>query len=119
MRSRKPNLKLVQGQRSKRAILEAAAKLMATRSYGDTSVAAIAKACRLPVTSIYWHFGSKQGLLAAVVEKNLVEWEKQLPHSDRVIPGKRPDLGERINNCAKAYRQRPQFPRLMLQFALE
>jgi len=119
MRSTKPNLRLVQGERSKRAILEATAKLMATRSGTATTIAAIAKACGLPASSIYWHFGSKQRLLAAVFEQNLFEWERQLPHSDRLVEGKRPDLGERLNNCAKAYRLKPQFLRLMLQFALE
>jgi AcrR family transcriptional regulator len=119
MRSAKPNLRLVQGERSRRAILDATARLMAARSYAATSISAIAKACGLPASSIYWHFGSKQGLLAAVIEKNLFEWEKQLPHSDRMIPGKRPNLGERLNNCAKAYKKKPQFLRLMLLFALE
>ncbi|SRR5579885_987908 len=119
MRTHRPNLRLVQGERSRRAILDAAARLMAARSYAATSIAAIAKACRLPASSIYWHFGSKQGLLAAVIEDSLFEWEKQLPHSDRLVPGKRPDLGERLNNCAKAYRKKPQFLRLMLLFGLE
>jgi AcrR family transcriptional regulator len=119
MRSASPNLRLIQGERSKRAILDAAARLMANRSYAATSIEAISKACGLPASSIYWHFGSKQGLLAAVIEKSITEWEKQLPHSDRIVPGKRPDLGERINNCARAYRKKPQFARLALQFALE
>jgi AcrR family transcriptional regulator len=119
MRPAKPNLRLLQGQRSRRAILDATARLMSTRSYAATSISAIAKACGLPASSIYWHFGSKQGLLAAVIERSLFEWEKQLPHSDRMIPGKRPDLSERLNNCAKAYREKPQFLRLMLLFALE
>jgi len=109
----------VQGEKSKRAILDAAAKLMASRSYSATSIAAIVKACRLPASSIYWHFGSKQGLLAAVIERSVVEWERQLPHSDRLLPGKRPDLAERINNCAKSLRQKPHFQRLMLLLALE
>ncbi len=119
MRSTKPNLRLVRGEKSRRAILDAAARLMASRSYAAASISAIAKECGLPASSIYWHFGSKQGLLAAVIERSMFEWEKQLPHSDRLIPGKRPDLGERLNNCAKAYRLRPRFLRLMLQFGLE
>lgn len=119
MKSEKPNLRLMQGERSRRAILDAAGRLMATRSYAATGIAAIAKACRLPASSIYWHFGSKQGLLAAVIEDSLFEWERQLPHSDRLLPGKRPDLGERLNNCAKAYQKKPQFLRLMLLLTLE
>lgn len=119
MRSNKPNLRLAQGDRSKRAILDATGKLMASRSYAATSISAIARACGLPASSIYWHFGSKQGLLAAVIEKSLIEWERQLPHSDRLIAGKRPDLGERLNNCAKAYRLKPQFLRLMVLLTLE
>ena len=119
MRSKKPNLLLLQGEKSKRAIIEAASRLIATRSYAATSIAAISKASGLPASSIYWHFGSKQGLLAAVIERGALEWERQLPHSDRLVGGKRPDLGERLNNCARAMRRNPQFMRLILLFALE
>src|SRR6266496_2327682 len=50
-------------------ILDAAERLVAERGYTAASISLISKASGLPASSIYWHFGSKEGLLAAVVER--------------------------------------------------
>lgn len=57
------------GARSRAAILDAALQLMAESGYDAASVSKIAKASGLPSSSIYWHFGSKAGILAAVMER--------------------------------------------------
>lgn len=46
-----------------------ASRLMATRGYDGTSISALAKSSGLPASSIYWHFGSKEGVLKAVMER--------------------------------------------------
>ena len=57
------------GARSRTAILDAALRLMSETGYDGASVAKIAQASGLPASSIYWHFGSKAGILAAVMER--------------------------------------------------
>ncbi len=57
------------GARSRTAILDAALQLMSETGYDGASVAKIAQASGLPASSIYWHFGSKAGILAAVMER--------------------------------------------------
>lgn len=57
------------GVRSKEEILDAAERLMGARGYAATSISALAAASGLPPSSIYWHFGSKSGLLSAVMER--------------------------------------------------
>lgn len=57
------------GERSRTAILDAALQLMSESGYDGASVAKISKASGLPASSIYWHFGSKAGILAAVMER--------------------------------------------------
>lgn len=57
------------GERSKDAILDAAEKLLGERGYAATSISAICAAAGLPPSSVYWHFASKAGVLAAVVER--------------------------------------------------
>jgi AcrR family transcriptional regulator len=64
-----PTAKQVQGARSREEILDAAERLMGTRGYAGTSVSSLAKASGLPASSIYWHFGSKSGVLGAVMER--------------------------------------------------
>lgn len=59
----------LQGERSKQDILDAAAALMSTRGYSGTSISELAKESGLPASSIYWHFESKAGVLAAVMER--------------------------------------------------
>ena len=67
------------GERSREVILDAAERLMAARGYAATSISAICKETGLPATSIYWHFDSKEGLLAAVMDRGAQRWFAALP----------------------------------------
>jgi AcrR family transcriptional regulator len=55
---------------SRDVIVEAAETLIASAGYRAVSIAAICKASGLPVGSVYHHFGSKAGVLAAVLERS-------------------------------------------------
>lgn len=63
------NKRLIQGDRSRDEILDAASRMMSIRGYDGTSIADIARESGLPNSSIYWHFKSKLGILAAVMER--------------------------------------------------
>lgn len=60
------------------AILDAAEKLMADNGYAATSISAICRDSGLPVGSVYHHFGSKAGILAAVMERGTVRFYASL-----------------------------------------
>ncbi len=64
-----------QGDASRRRLVEAAAELFAERGYRDASVQAIGERAGISRGSIFWHFGSKEGLLWAVVEDAFGRWE--------------------------------------------
>src|SRR5687767_10421400 len=68
-----------QGQSSRELILDATERLMATRGYAATSISDIRSACGLPASSIYWHFGSKEGVLAAVMERGADRFFAAIP----------------------------------------
>ncbi len=57
------------GEESRGKILDAATKLFARQGYDGTSISQLSKACGLPTSSIYWHFGSKEGVLWAVADR--------------------------------------------------
>ena len=57
--------------RSRELILRAAAELFAQRGYRQTTFVDIAERSGISRGSIPWHFGSKEGLLLAVLEKSL------------------------------------------------
>ncbi|MET8408498.1 helix-turn-helix domain-containing protein [Streptomyces sp. NPDC005195] len=63
---------------SAETILDAAEKLMADHGYAATSISAICRASGLPVGSLYHHFGSKAGILAAVMERGTVRFYASL-----------------------------------------
>lgn len=49
---------------------------MAARGFDGTSISALAKESGLPASSIYWHFGSKEGVLMAVMQRGAEEFVK-------------------------------------------
>jgi AcrR family transcriptional regulator len=68
-----------QGVESRERILDAATALMSERGYRGLTMAALIKSSGLPSASIYWHFGSKDGVLAAVVERGAARFFGSLP----------------------------------------
>lgn len=58
-----------QGDATRKIILDAASGLIAKYGYDATSLSMIASASGFPSSSIYWHFGSKEGVLAAVMKQ--------------------------------------------------
>ncbi|WP_176611265.1 TetR/AcrR family transcriptional regulator [Actinomadura sp. WMMB 499] len=106
---------------TRRRILRAAADIAAERGYDGTSVALVTKRSGLPASSVYWHFGSKDELLAAVIEHSYDEW---LPARPRWAP---PEPGtDRIEylrgwlrEAGQSFADRPVFMRLGLMLLLE
>lgn len=58
--------------------MRAAAKLFGERGYRGASVQAIGEEAGVSRGSIFWHFGSKEGLLFAVVERAFDEWRREV-----------------------------------------
>src|SRR4051812_16884118 len=63
-----PGLRDERTRQSRQMILGAAADLFAEQGYQQTSLADVAERSGVSRGSIPWHFGDKQGLLAAVVD---------------------------------------------------
>ena len=73
-----PSVKQERSERSQRALIDAATSLFAERGYRGTSVQAIGARAGVSRGSIFWHFGSKEGLLWAVVERAFESWEAEV-----------------------------------------
>lgn len=84
---------------------------MATRGYAATSISDIRKACGLPASSIYWHFGSKDGVLAAVMERGADRFFAAIPSSG--------SIDEQLSVLADLQAQRPEFLRILYLLSLE
>jgi len=115
----KLNRKEEQGLRSRRRILDAAAGLMAEGSYAGTSISAICTRSGLPPTSIYWHFESKEGLLAAVIEEGANRWFDGFLREQRPEGSPQQRLEQALDQVAVALEREPEFLRLLMMLALE
>jgi len=110
-----------QGECSRRRILEATLEIAARRGYDGTTVARVTEATGLPASSIYWHFGSKDELLADVLEHSFREWRPAVASWTEA-----PDDGDRVEQLEKRVRgaitsttRQPEFWRLGVMLGLE
>ncbi|MFD8232523.1 TetR/AcrR family transcriptional regulator [Streptomyces sp. NPDC059696] len=95
-------------------ILDTAGELMSRHGYAATSISMISTACGLPVSSIYWHFGSKDGIYVAVLERARTALLAVLPPAE--VPGA--DVAQRLDafltGLAGAFRHHPRGVKLLL-----
>jgi AcrR family transcriptional regulator len=121
----KPSHPKAKKQRDTRErVLKAAAELFATRGYAATSISAICKASGVLPSSLYWEFGNKAGIFAAVLEDTAKRWLEQSGRSVvqamRERQGSNADpLATYFDFMAEALAEGPEFLRLMLMVALE
>ena len=105
-------------------ILAAASDLFATSGFAGTSVAALRQRSGTSASSIYHEFGSKEGVLAAVLEESAARWLAQAKDSaQRAWEQSRetgePPIASYFANLAQELTERPDFLRLLLLLSLE
>ncbi|AGB23541.1 transcriptional regulator [Mycobacterium sp. JS623] len=100
-----------QGEQSREVILDATERLMSTRGYAATSISDIRRACGLPPSSIYWHFGSKEGVLAAVMQRGADRFFAAIPTAE--------DVEAQLAVVSRLQAQHPDFLRLFYMLSLE
>lgn len=108
-----------QGIQSRRYILDAALDLMARLGYAAASISAISKQSGLPVSSIYWHFESKEGLLVAVLEDGARNFVQGLPKFVELSGSREERLSLVLEELARRLAKQPRFLRLLILMALE
>lgn len=114
------SLRQQQGAESRALILEAARKLMAERGFAGTSLSAVSRRSGLPASSIYWHFGSKEGLLASVAEDGAERFLRGLPEPPPKGSATGADRAQAALATAAAHLEAdPEFLRFFLLIALE
>lgn len=110
----------MQALESRQRILDAATQLMSERGYSGTSISMITKQSGLPASSTYWHFGSKERLLAEVIETAAMHWLRSLPRWTDLDGDPYERLAAMLRVGATDWSGgRPAFLRLMFMIALE
>jgi AcrR family transcriptional regulator len=104
---------------SRSRILDAALELMAEQGYSGTSISMVCRRSGLPPSSTYWHFGNKEGLLAATVEHGAGQWLAAMPRWEQLEGSAEDRLRAMLQNAAASLADRPAFMRILILLPLE
>ena len=111
--------KIEQGARSREALLDAAIELIADGGYTATGVDAIARRSGVVKSALYWHFGSKDGLLIAALERTAREWVAEFEASVVVKAEPAQRLENMLQHVRNLFYERPERVRLILSALIE
>jgi AcrR family transcriptional regulator len=111
--------KIEQGARSRDALLDAAIELIADGGYTATGVDAIARRSGVVKSALYWHFGSKDGLLVAALERIAREWVAEFEAAADLEAGPAKRLENLLQHVRDLFYGRPERVRLILSALIE
>jgi AcrR family transcriptional regulator len=107
------------GARSREAVLDTAERLIADHGYEAATVAALVKEAGIPASSIYHYFGSKEGVLLAVMERGAERFFEELPVADRRVGSQRDHLRAVLDAVASTLERHPDFLRILVVMAAQ
>lgn len=107
------------GEQSRRDILDAAERLMADVGYSAVSIARLEEASGLPASSIYWHFGSKERVLLAVMERGAEQFFVTLDRIESFEGEPAERVQALFTAMAQHLNEHPLFLRLLLAVGLQ
>ena len=102
------------GTRSREAVLDAAERVMAKHGYEAATIARIVDESGIPLSSVYHYFGSKDGVLLAVMERGAERFFDSLPDIDSPVGGAKEHLQAGLGIVAVALDEHPDFLRLLI-----
>ena len=107
------------GMRSRELVLDAAERVMAEDGFEAATLARVVEEAGIPLSSVYHYYGSKDGILLAVMERGAERFFADLPDSDRRIGGPTRYLATVIETAAETLERHPSFLRLLIVFAAQ
>jgi AcrR family transcriptional regulator len=108
------------GVQARADILRAAEELMAAKGYWSTTMADLIRLSGVPSSSIYWHFTSKSGVLAAVMAQGAAAFFEGIIAAGQTagqLPP-RESLERMLRQSATAVAENPSFLTLYISFLL-
>ena len=112
----KPNRR---GARSRERVLDAAERVMAAEGYEAAALSRIVEESEIPISSVYHYFGSKEGVLLAVMERGAARFFELVPEADELIDDPRTHLSRLVQNVCDALEQESDFLRLVVVIAAQ
>lgn len=107
------------GARSREVVLDAAERLMAEHGYEAATVAALVEEAGVPPSSIYHYFGSKEGVLLAVMERGAERFFDALPVPDSRMGSQVNHLRVLVEAVSESLERNPDFLRMLVVTATQ
>jgi AcrR family transcriptional regulator len=107
------------GMRSRELVLDAAERVMAEEGFEATTVARVVEEAGIPLSSVYHYYGSKEGILLAVMERGAERFFADLPDPDRRLGRPVEHLRRVVLGAVRRLEDHPDFLRLLVVFAVQ
>ncbi len=112
----KPNRR---GVKSRELVLDAAERVMARDGYEAATLARVVEEAGIPMSSVYHYFGSKDGILLAVMERGAERFFADLPTPEKRLGRPAEHLAALTAIVVNALERNPDFLRLLVVFATQ
>ncbi len=100
-------------------ILDAATELFARQGFAGTGVDRLAEKSGIAKTAIYYHFGNKEGLLTAVLDRAATVWIDNIQKSAKQGATPEESLDLALGGMRQMVEERPWILKLLLLLTLE
>ena len=107
------------GMRSRELVLDAAERVMAEQGFEAATLARVVEEAGIPMSSVYHYYGSKEGILLAVMERGAERFFADLPDWNRRIGRPAEHLTAVLSTAAQTLERHPNFLRLLIVFAVQ
>jgi AcrR family transcriptional regulator len=107
------------GVRSRERVLEAAERVMASDGFDAATLARVVEESGVPLSSVYHYFGSKDGVLLAVMERGAERFFADVVELDERLGTATEHLRAVVSNTVQALERHPSFLRLLIVFAVQ
>ena len=107
------------GVKSRELVLDAAERVMSEHGFEATTVARVVAEAGIPLSSVYHYYGSKDGILLAVMERGAARFFADLPEWDRRTGRPAQHLARIISAAIGTLELHPDFLRLLIVLAAQ
>ena len=107
------------GMRSRELVLDAAERVMAEDGFEAATLARVVAESGIPMSSVYHYYGSKDGILLAVMERGAERFFADLPDWDRRRGRPGEHLARVSSSAVQTLERHPSFLRLLIVFAAQ
>jgi AcrR family transcriptional regulator len=107
------------GMKSRELVLDAAERVMAEDGFEAATLARVVARSGIPMSSVYHYYGSKDGILLAVMQRGAERFFADLPDPDQRMGPAARHLTQIVATVVETLERHPRFLRLLIVFALQ